>query len=59
MTTNDGRQQRASEYRELANEIFAEARMEADPVLRNRLIDAANACLRVSERLETLPAFAH
>jgi hypothetical protein len=47
-------QERASEYRELANELFVEAGSEKDGELRAQLIDMANACLLIAKRIEIL-----
>jgi hypothetical protein len=45
-------QERASQYRELANELFVEAGSEKDDQLRAQLIDMANACLTIAKRIE-------
>jgi hypothetical protein len=47
-------QERATEYRELANELFAEADVEMDSEVREQLIRMANACVAVAVRLEAL-----
>lgn len=55
MSTSERARQRAAEYRELANEMFAEVGVELDLELRADLVHAANACLRIAERLDPWP----
>jgi hypothetical protein len=45
-------EERATEYRDLAKEIFVEANTEPDPELREHLTEAAHACLKAAKRLE-------
>ena len=46
--------ERIIEFRALATELFSEANVEVDLELRGHLVDAANACERIADRLERL-----